>query len=590
MKAAFLSRRTVLLLAVLSSCAALWSHPCPTYWSDFAGEIIDARNVLDLGRHHLLFDPGRREPLFTYACALVWIVLPGAKALLVQRLTSTLFGLMTLWLLYLSGKELSGRRAGAAAALLGAVNLGLAASVIDGIRPVTYPPAVLFLLLCTLRANAKPDVRHSMRWGFALALGVFTYKAFWAFVPAAVLSVFFSRIPKGLKPKGLCLGLALFLPAAALLLFDGRVVNHAFNVSVFAQGAAGSGSALAARALDMLGLLFVGGGDRWDLTPPGSALCGVVVLCLAAAGAWKAEGRGLKTLGWFGLFSTLPYLLAAEPHSAKLLGAVVILLLFAGAGVDWMWRAAETFSPDIKRGALALIVVLGCSLFLQTFRPVYAWGAHSSRMFEAAETIRAFSEGKRVVIVPSPEWYDAKTLSVLLEGTDVRVDPGRGPLFPPQGCVMGTDAVAVSQTCVRLGYPPPFVTRELWAMSRAPETPDYRMRPSLAHRRGYATLFGLGRAVVQGEDRVMDLATPLPDTFPKAGMMSLHLVLPVDRPGTYEWREGDKRIVAVYLDGKRARPGKVRLDLGPHDWLVYSMYDGRDNPPGAWTLKRSSGD
>src|SRR5271170_4997494 len=126
------------LLPILAVAAYLrlyhYWEPVPTYWDDFAQEIIAPRNILDFHANHWVFDLGRREPFFSYFAAALWWFLPAAKGLMIQRLACVILNLLAIWVLYLVGKELSGRRAGVLLAALGAINLDLLLKCLVGMR------------------------------------------------------------------------------------------------------------------------------------------------------------------------------------------------------------------------------------------------------------------------------------------------------------------------------------------------------------------------------------------------------------------------------------------------------------------------
>lgn len=209
------------LLPILGAAAYLrlyhrW-EPAPTYWDDFAQEIIAPRNVLDFHAYRWVFDLGRREPFFTYFTALLWYFLPVAKGLMVQRLSCVILDLLAVWVLYLLGKELSGRRAGVLLAAFGAVNLDLLLKCLVGMRIASLPLAVSLVLLYTLRMLRAPNSKHALQWGVALAFGLYTYTAFRAFPPVIVLGLWLSLVAPLRGVEGT--RRAKFLSLSVLLLF-----------------------------------------------------------------------------------------------------------------------------------------------------------------------------------------------------------------------------------------------------------------------------------------------------------------------------------------------------------------------------------
>ncbi len=582
---------------VFLTASVLWcwapSRPVPSYWSDFAGEIIDARNVLDLGRHRLTFDPGRREPFFTYACALVWLLIPSAKALLVQRLVSALLAFSTLWLLYLAGKETAGKKAGIFAAAFGAVSLALASQVMTGIRIVALPPAVLLLYLWSLRAVRKPDSIRIFRWALALALGAYTYTAFWAFWLAAPLALVgglrdVQRPTRAWKKTAwaFCGALLLVFP----LFWEGRVFLHAQRVSVFAAPDPDLFRTLLSRVGTCFHLLFLGGPDRWDLTPRGSALLGPWVGAIALFGAWvslKGEKAAARALGLFLIFSLCPYLLAAEPHSGKLGGTVACLLILAGVGATRLW---DRFGAGRSLGArtLARLVVAAVFtiLFLSTLVQVRVqWPRERTATLQAMPVFEEAKKWGRVVLMPDGSWYDSKTVSVLLEGRDAWIW-SEGTLLNRQSVLLGNDLKKLETAAIPQGFVPSLQSRDGWwemrATGRTKDRP--RERPGLYHRVGFPLVFGLGRGLRQGEDYVSNPEKPLSQGFPRVGGLRLSVPVFVKVPGWYEARPPDERFHAVWVDGQRVT-GPVRLSMGLHDWSGFALYDGLERPPAGGILR-----
>ena len=189
-------------------------------------EIIAPRNILDLHQHHWIFDLGRREPFFSYFAAFLWMFFPAAKGLVIQRITCVVLNLFTLWILYLLGKELAGRRAGLFLAALGAVNLDLLVKNLIGIRISSLPLAVALLLLFTFRMMRRPDGKHSFLWAFSLAFGCYTYTAFRAFLPFAVVLVGLVLMKRVLVSAHVRWGVVLILGLFGFYFFEGNSLIH----------------------------------------------------------------------------------------------------------------------------------------------------------------------------------------------------------------------------------------------------------------------------------------------------------------------------------------------------------------------------
>ena len=175
--------------------AALWvrlqhgGQPWATYWMDVATEIVDARNTAELGQHPLILNMGTREPFYNYFMAGLWLLFPGKPGPWIQRLGCCLFDLTAIWLVYLAGRELSGRRLGMIAAALTALTRPLLIQSTLGMRIDTEPLAVAALILATLRVFRKPNASRFLVWGLAVAFVGFTYTGARPWQPYAVLTM-----------------------------------------------------------------------------------------------------------------------------------------------------------------------------------------------------------------------------------------------------------------------------------------------------------------------------------------------------------------------------------------------------------------
>ncbi len=164
-------------------------HPIGWYFDDHAFDAIDTRNMLDLKDYHLIFPVHYQNPLYNYWILALWSLVPEANGLVMQRVAATLMEMMSLWFLYLLGRELSGRRTGVLLALLAAVSKPLLREVVHGMLVVTCPFALSLALLFTVRFLKKPGWKHALLWGFSVALLMYAYTALRPLVPFLILLV-----------------------------------------------------------------------------------------------------------------------------------------------------------------------------------------------------------------------------------------------------------------------------------------------------------------------------------------------------------------------------------------------------------------
>jgi hypothetical protein len=196
----------IILAVILLLAAFLRFHrpldPPGSYWDDMAMEIIYGRNVLDFGEHYWIFPSGGSEAFFAYFSALVWIFQPDASGLYVQRLSTTLINLITLWVFYLLGKEVSGRKAGLLMAALGALTQPFILMGIYWMRILSLSLAVSLCLLAFFKAARKPSLAHFLWFGAALGFGYFTYTPFRPMVPFFAVCLLLTVLNRPEERKG----------------------------------------------------------------------------------------------------------------------------------------------------------------------------------------------------------------------------------------------------------------------------------------------------------------------------------------------------------------------------------------------------
>lgn len=174
---AFEARTGLLFILLVGALLRLhhFTEYHPTWGWDPFWEIIEIRNVVELGEHSLLFSVGSREPFFTYVLALLWKVIPNASPYIIANVGSTLIDLTAVWVLYLVGRELGGRRTGLIAATLGAFSKPMVIMTLACTRGVSTTLAAALVLLLTLRLFKRSDLRHFLQWGAGIGAAAYTY-------------------------------------------------------------------------------------------------------------------------------------------------------------------------------------------------------------------------------------------------------------------------------------------------------------------------------------------------------------------------------------------------------------------------------
>lgn len=159
------------------------NQPVGGFWDDHYIVTSDIRNILDYHERPLLFPSGWREPLFPYFTAILWALIPSANGVFIVHLSSALVDLTTLWILYLIGKEIGGRRMGLVLMGMGAICKAYISPCIFGYGINTTVLGCALVFLFFLRVLRKPDLLHFLEWGAALGVAGYVYAPYRPWTP-----------------------------------------------------------------------------------------------------------------------------------------------------------------------------------------------------------------------------------------------------------------------------------------------------------------------------------------------------------------------------------------------------------------------
>lgn len=157
--------------------------PVGNFWDDHYYVITDVRNIIDFNLNYVLFPFGWREPFYPYFSALIWVLMPSLTGSVVVLISSTIIDMVAVWLFYLIGKEIGGRRMGLILMALGAIckTMIMMTRFVYGTDTCVLGGALAILFF--LRVIKKPDVLHFVEWGLALGFGGYTYVPFRPWMP-----------------------------------------------------------------------------------------------------------------------------------------------------------------------------------------------------------------------------------------------------------------------------------------------------------------------------------------------------------------------------------------------------------------------
>ncbi len=157
--------------------------PVGNFWDDHYYVITDVRNIIDFNLNYVLFPFGWREPFYPYFSALIWLMMPWLTGAVVVLVASTIIDMVAVWLCYLIGKEIGGRRMGLILMALATIckTMIMMTRFVYGTETCVLGGAVAILFF--LRVIKKPDISHFIQWGLALGFGGYTYVPFRPWMP-----------------------------------------------------------------------------------------------------------------------------------------------------------------------------------------------------------------------------------------------------------------------------------------------------------------------------------------------------------------------------------------------------------------------
>lgn len=214
--------------------------PVGFYWDDHYTITSDIRHVLDFHQNYFLFPVGWREPLFPYLSVFLWMLFPKASGLIIVLLADVIIDMAALWLFYLVGKEIGGRRMGLLLLAMGSICKTMVMVCKFEYGNDTCVLASAAALLFFLRLMKKPDMKHFIEWGLALGAGAFAYVPFRPWMPvflgAAWLWVYSHEKERRFDVFRVILGPGLLLAWAFLFLYKNSFLPETSGLVRFLSG------------------------------------------------------------------------------------------------------------------------------------------------------------------------------------------------------------------------------------------------------------------------------------------------------------------------------------------------------------------
>jgi hypothetical protein len=165
-------------------CLYHMDKPSAGYTDDCAFFIRTIRRLKDLGDYGLgyIFQHGLL-PAWPYSALALWHLLPNATGLTIQRLSDTLFHFGIIFFLYLSAKEIVGRRMALLVAGMAAVSKALISRVVSGYPSSTLAFGIAIAIWLTIRLQTKNKISDFLWWGIGVGFLAYTAAPFEPFIP-----------------------------------------------------------------------------------------------------------------------------------------------------------------------------------------------------------------------------------------------------------------------------------------------------------------------------------------------------------------------------------------------------------------------
>lgn len=309
-----------------------------------------------------VLDYGKAPPLYDYYVLLLWKLLPSASAMVILRIASTLCNMGTVWLLYLAGKEIGGRKTGILAAALGAISKPLLQYCLMNITLNFIPFCAALDFLFFFRLMKKPDMKHFLQWGAAVSFSSYSCNYIRHFIPlflfGAFVWVYFQNKGRGLEKP---IGRVMWATATMFLIFF-LYTNCGFPYDNWiARVIDVSGPFLPCLAVGCLCLLTVAvlprlvteKNSKWFGWLAGSWLCVILCFPLMANDTIMARVNFFAVVPGQGVLS-IPYLLKTF-EQAK---ASLLVLFWKNTG-DVMNTSGDSFFSFCEN----IVIALGLAFF-----------------------------------------------------------------------------------------------------------------------------------------------------------------------------------------------------------------------------------
>jgi 4-amino-4-deoxy-L-arabinose transferase-like glycosyltransferase len=404
---------------------------------DEAANGLDITSMFDSHKFAAIYDTnGPREALFLYLQAIPVFVgkVTGWAFLnftpLSLRIAPAILGVVTVYGIYLLGKELFNKNVGIFASLALTVSAWHIQFSRNGFRAIMAPLALVFLFYFLIRAYKKGQVKDYIGTGVTLALGFYTYLSF-RMVPLVLMALFVyiivtdkTFIKKNIKNIGILAAVFFVIMIPMIVHFihvpgdiAGRSSTSIFNPETNGGSVLG---ALTDNIVKTLKMFNFAGDENFRHNLGGTPMLDIFVGVLMWFGVILSLIRIKKIeyfllIMWFGAL-TLPEILTSEgiPHALRIVGVMPVVFLWAAIGLDWILTKIKA-KYALYTGMLLLIIISGGAGFYKYFIlfPSYSDSreAYAENMVEIANDIKKQTHDTEIILLAGE--YGTKTVQFI---------------------------------------------------------------------------------------------------------------------------------------------------------------------------------
>ncbi len=413
----------------------------PGLHPDEAANGLDIITMFDAHKFAAVYDTnGPREALFFYLQATsVWIGNAAGWAFLnftplSLRVAPAVLGVLTVFGIYLLGKEVFNRNVGFFASAFLAVSAWHIQFSRNGFRALMTPLLLVFLFYFLFRAYKNGKLQDYIATGICLGLGFYTYLSF-RMVPLIFIALLIyiaitnkAYFRKNIKNIGI-LSAAFFIVMIPMFIHFINVpadILGRSSVSIFSGGENGDSPIrlLFDNTVKTAGMFNFSGDKNFRHNVAGLPMLDMFAGLLMWVGIVISALR-IKKIEYFLLFAwfaalSLPELLTAEgiPHALRIVGVIPVVFLWAAIGLSWTLNKINTkynLKNPLLVGTALILLISGTAGFYKYFIlfPSYseAREAYAENMVEIANDIKKQDANTKIILLTGE--YGTKTIDFI---------------------------------------------------------------------------------------------------------------------------------------------------------------------------------